>query len=391
MNKAAVRKVCIDDFALKRRYRYGTVMIDIETRRIVDILESRDRHAVAEWLKMYPHIEVVSRDGSLQYAAAIRDAHPEAIQVSDRFHIIKNLTEGAKSHITRIIGSNIRIPKTTPDNQDKGEYWEKTQFERADLPERLYKASMEKKAARINKVRALASKGLSIAEIATEVGISDPTVKRYMNESFHASNPQYHTKRVSPLKPYTHIIDDMLGKRHTFSEIEAVIKEAGYRGAASTIRMYATRQRKIMKAINAESIKDSEIVERKWITKLLYQPLEKVRGITARQIGYVINDFPIVGKLYEVIRTFKEIMFAHKADELDGWIKTSLKLGIDEITSFVNGITADLDAVKNSIRYEYNNGLAEGKVNKLKLIKRVMYGRNSFALLRNKVLLLERS
>ena len=74
----------------------------IRASKILKILESRDSHVVTEWLKTYPNIEVVSRDGSMQYVAAIKQAHPKAIQVSDRFHIIKNLTEYAKSHITKI-------------------------------------------------------------------------------------------------------------------------------------------------------------------------------------------------------------------------------------------------------------------------------------------------
>jgi len=389
INKQAVKKVCIDDFALKRRYRYGTVLIDIETRNIVDIIESRDSHVVSEWLKTYPNIEVVSRDGSAQYAKAIRESHPKALQVSDRFHIIKNLTEAIKSHITKIISSNIRIPSTTSTNQNSGDYWSKSKSDNTDLPERLYNASTKKKEIRISKVKELANKGFSVAEIVSETGISNPTVRKYLKDTVQTSNPQYHTKRASPLKPYTHIIDDMLNNRHTFAEIESTIKLVGYNGAASTIRMYSTRQRKIVQTAKAESIKDTEIVERRWIIKLIYQPLEQLRGITSSQIDCVIKQFPIVGKLYDVIRSFKEIMFSHRVDELDHWIKTTARLGIDELNSFINGITADLEAVKNSIRYEYNNGLAEGKVNKLKLIKRVMYGRCSFSLFRNKVLMLE--
>jgi transposase len=95
-NKSSVRKVCIDDFALKKRQRYGTIMVDIETRRTVDMIASREGHDVSEWLKEYPNIELVARDGSLTYAAAITAAHPKAMQVSDRFHIIKNLNERAK-------------------------------------------------------------------------------------------------------------------------------------------------------------------------------------------------------------------------------------------------------------------------------------------------------
>jgi predicted transcriptional regulator len=366
-------------------------MIDIETRRIVDILESRDSQVVAAWLKTYPNIEVVSRDGSMQYAAAIKQAHPKALQVSDRFHIIKNLTEYAKSHITKIISANIRIPTTTQESHYAGVYWEKPGFDSADLPEKLYAATTKKKEAVVDKVRELAAKGFSIKEIAAEAGITPPTVKRYMDSSFAPMNPQYHTKRASPLKPYTGIIDDMLNKRNTFREIESAIKEAGYSGAASTIRMYATRQRRIVKTVNADAVSGTEVIERKWITKLLYQPPEKVKGITPAQVECVIKEYPIVGKLYDLIRSFKEIMFANQVQKLEDWLKSASALAIDEINSFINGIMSDLDAVKNSIRFEYNNGLAEGKVNKLKLIKRVMFGRCSFHLFRNKVFLLEYS
>ena len=86
MEKSGVISVCIDDFALKKRQRYGTVMVDLETRKIVDMIESREMGDVCRWLAEYPNIQVVSRDGSGTYAAAIAEAHPGATQISDRFH-----------------------------------------------------------------------------------------------------------------------------------------------------------------------------------------------------------------------------------------------------------------------------------------------------------------
>jgi transposase len=81
--------VCIDDFALKKRQRYGTVMVDYETHKIIDMIESREGQDVELWLKQYPNLKVVSRDGSTTYASAITAAHPKAMQVSDRFHLVK--------------------------------------------------------------------------------------------------------------------------------------------------------------------------------------------------------------------------------------------------------------------------------------------------------------
>jgi len=146
-------RICIDDFALKRRHRYGTIMIDIDSRRIVDMLESRETDDVAKWLSTYPNIEVVSRDGSPQYAAAIRQAHPNAIQVSDRFHIIKNLTDYAKQHITKIVSANFRIQVNEGEVGLGGGYWEKPECHGADLPTREHKATTKKKQEAAEKVR----------------------------------------------------------------------------------------------------------------------------------------------------------------------------------------------------------------------------------------------
>ena len=88
--------ICIDDFALKKRQNYGTVMVDIETHKIIDMIDSRKEEKVTEWLKTYPNLEVISRDGGIMYKSASDKAHPKAKQISDRFHILKNLTEYAK-------------------------------------------------------------------------------------------------------------------------------------------------------------------------------------------------------------------------------------------------------------------------------------------------------
>ena len=381
--------VCIDDFALKKRHRYGTVMVDVATHRIVDMIESREQADVANWLAKFPNIRVVSRDGSSQYAATIKQAHPNAIQVSDRFHLIKNLTDYAKQHITKVVTSNFRIPAEEGETGVVGGYWEKPEYHGADLPEREHVANTEKKRVIVGKVRSLAAQRLSISEIAGEVGLSYATVKKYMYMDFNTANNGFGNKLPSKLKPYTKIIDAMLQKRYKFREIEVAIRADGYDGAASTIRMYATRQRKIIKDSQAEALANTELIERRWLTKLLYKPIEKVKELSESQVDRIVIEYPVVGILYDIVRSFKEIMSAKRVDELDAWMKSVTQFDIEEINSFVNGITSDLEAVKNAARYEYNNGLAEGSINKLKVIKRIMYGRCSFDLLRNKVLLRE--
>lgn len=123
------------------------------------------------------------------------------------------------------------------------------------------------------------------------------------------------------------------------------------------------------------------------MNSLLYREIENVKEITKELFDKVISMFPKTGIIYETVRSFKEIMFSKKENKLDSWIIETKKLNIQEFNSFINGIERDIDAVKNGIKYDYNNGLAEGSVNKIKVIKRIMYGRCSFALLKQKVLL----
>jgi len=386
LDREKIERICIDDFAIKRRYRYGTIMIDIDTRCVIDIIESREQKEVAEWLATFPNIKVVARDGSSQYAAAIKQAHPMAIQVSDRFHLIKNLTEYAKQHISKILSSNIRIPAGEGEECIEGGYWEKQNFLSADLPERGHSMAIKRKQVVVENVRSLSAQGISGRVIAKEIGLSKSTVSKYLDINFDPANKGYGSKRPSKLKPYIDDINRLLIERRPFKEIEAVIRADGYNGAASTIRMYATRQRRIMKATYAKTATGTVLIERKWLVKLLYHPLEKVKEITESQLIRIINKYPDIGSLYDAVRSFKTILSTRNVAEIDAWIEAAAQFGIEGVNSFIKGLVSDLDAVKNAIRYEYSNGLAEGKINRLKIIKRIMYGRNSFNLLRNKIL-----
>lgn len=190
---------------MKKRFTYGTVMIDIETKRIIDILPSRDSDDVIEWLKTYPNLGIISQDGSLTYAAAIRKAHPNAIQVSDRFHLLKNLTDYCKSYITKTLNFKVKIKTSEVATID-------TSAEQ----------SFSKRDDRISKAKALSLKGLSLNEISLQLKMDIRTVKKYINinpddmsktTAVHAS---YGTKRESKLVKYHRTIDDLMAKGYTF-------------------------------------------------------------------------------------------------------------------------------------------------------------------------------
>lgn len=97
-------------------------MIDVKTNCIIDVLDSRDMEDVSKWLKEYPNIKIVVRDGSMTYRAAINDAHPNAVQVNDRFHIIKNLVKSITKALQKIIIGRIEIPLTSNEAKLRYEY-----------------------------------------------------------------------------------------------------------------------------------------------------------------------------------------------------------------------------------------------------------------------------
>lgn len=432
VDKNSVRKICVDDFAFRKRYTYGTVMIDIETHRIVDILESRDTKLVENWLRTYPNIELISRDGAQTYASASTNAHPNAIQVSDRFHLLKNLSEAVELYIRKVFPARVDIPSIDEINWQEFEILYNTanrnerilfakkkinegysvsdialllhssnktvqkyvEMSEDDIPasrittrERQHLEEIERKRNAINEVRQLKAKGYSISEIARRTCHTPKTVRIYLDPNCPVSNAGYDARKHGKLHNYEKEVISLRAKGVTYSKIHEIICAKGYDGTVASLRVFMQKERTHIKS-NMENAtpQATAYVSRKTICQLIYKNIEKVKNITQEQYNEVLKRYPVLGKLYHLLKEFHRIIFTHKVDEFDFWMKEALELKIDEITSYVRGLEADLEAVRNSIIYQHNNGLAEGSVNKIKLIKRTMYGRNSFHMLRAKVL-----
>lgn len=132
-----------------------------------------------------------------------------------------------------------------------------------------------------------------------------------------------------------------------------------------------------------------EYIERDKLMKLLFHKVDKVEGLTEDIVKKVYLRDSIFKQVVELIESFRDLMKHKKVEKLKGWIDKAKALEISEINSFINGISRDIEAIKNAIIFSYSNGLAEGKVNKIKVTKRIMYGRCGFQLLKEKSLRLE--
>ena len=418
-------------------------MIDIETHRVIDLIPSRDCEEVVKWLKSYPNLQVVSRDGSITYKKAITLSHPKAIQVSDRFHILKNLTSYCKDYLMKYFKPKVVIEvelkrevsyKTTKSSvQNKkltleGKITKAIQlldgglgksqicrllnidirvfnkllamnnYERSAYLKSSLQISHQEKVKRklelIATVRDMHNNKYSKRAIARNLSMAFVTVTKYLDENASAINGNYSVKRKSILDPFLEDINKLIDKGYTSSEIENSIRLDGYNGSDSTIRNYRAR----LKRSNHEIYKNdnispsaTELVERNKLLKLLYKPIIKVKGLSIEFVNKVNEKYPRYKEIIDLVSEFRTILKSKAITKIDNWMQQASALKNKYINSFINGIKRDITAVKNAIIYDYNNGLAEGSVNKLKVIKRIMYGRNSFDMLYKKLLWLEKN
>ncbi len=408
-------------------------MVDIDTHKIIDMIESRDLESVTKWLTTYPNIKVVSRDGSLTYKNAIAASHPNAIQVSDRFHLLKNLTDYVKNFLKKTLDPNVVIGKKeiekeleiTPKTMCLREKYNLiiskrkagicisnackefkmdirvckkldalSKQEREIYFKTKLDVSQEEKIKRkmkiVNQVRSLYKKSYSKRKIGIEIGISRITVARYLEDNYSPIHGNCGTKNKSILDPYKDLIEELIIKNSKSNDIDKIIREKGYSGSSSTLRNYISEVKK--SSSNNTKIKIKyERIKRSLLFKLLYNDIDNIKSLSTEDVKKAYTAHPILKTMIVLIRSFRKILKSKLVSELVEWMEYASSLNISEINSFLNGTNRDIEAVKNSIIYEYNNGLAEGKVNKLKVTKRIMYGRNSFEMLKKKMLRLEKN
>ena len=409
INKDEITKICIDDFAIKKRHTYGSIMIDIDTHKVIDIINSREKDDVKEWLGTYKNLKVISRDGSMSYKTAISLAHPNAIQVSDRFHLIKNLTDYCVEYLRTKFNSNVMVSKTKENIIEKSEgisketkyryltlecKWKKVNeliedglskplackkvslniktynklmnLSKSDIDEYFFSTlekrqaiKREQKSLIINKSRELYKEKYSLTKISEILGIDRKTVKKYVNPLY---TPQYTRKqKVSVLDPYKIEINDMLDKGMKMTVICKIILEKGCLGSSSNLRRYCSN---IKKKFNNNDEQKSEkrdiIIKRSMLLKALYRPFKSILELDKQILEQINEKYPFYMKIIELVNDFKFIMKNRDVKRFEDWIIKAKMLHNPYIDSFISGIKRDIEAVKNSIKYNYNNGLAEG-------------------------------
>lgn len=372
--EAAPTIVCIDDFALKRRYRYGTCMSDAQTHRIIDLIASRDEEDVQKWLAAYPTIRIVVRDGSKTYRKAVENALPGSIQVGDRFHLMKNVLEAANAAImklpVRIRLESAPAPGTEPVQM---------------AHERELTPSECRRGERAAAARALYNQGMPLAQIAREIGACWRTVRRYCQEGYEPVCALAGMQRNGPYTKWLTRLKELLCADGRLKGTDAfrILSAEGYTGSYETIKSYMRklRGRNTWPCYSGPSVKRSDL------SRMLYKGSETQSGIPAEHYARIAELHPEIQPIFDTVAEFRMILKSRRPDLLDQWIAETKEHVCVQLQRAARGIEQDIDAAYNAIRFPYSNGIAEGNNTKLKQNMRVGYGRCSFETLKTRVLL----
>jgi len=395
-----VEHIGIDDWANRKGLTYGTILVNTLTGRPIDLINSREKKEVSLSLKKYKNLITVTRDRAAAYSAAIKEYHPEAIQIADKFHLVKNLSntmyEIIRKNYKTIISDleDFNVKSSTSSVKLKTKYDDK-------------KHETECVKNRKNKFEAihyLNTKGTSYSEIAKTLKMSRDTIRKYLSTNELQNNQiTYRNSYIEYLKE----IKKCCNKHMIAKEIYETIKKNGFKGKQSAFYQWFKKQ-------FPEYLKKTKHFRKGYegVNLIEYKKVNEIHFISARILSFfissekyglntktgkiseqyliatkMIQDSQVLSYLKSIHKEFRYILNNGNKEDLIEWLKSCEESTYKRLNSFANTIKKDIEPVLNALKYEYTNGIVEGNVNRLKTKKREMYGRAGFELLKRKVCL----
>jgi transposase len=364
----------VDDFAWRRGHTYGTVLVDMVSRRVVDVLDVRSADSLAAWLIEHPGVEVICRDRAGCYAEGATRGAPTAIQVADRWHLLHNLSDAVR----RAVGHHRRCLMSPTEQQPAAEPTPVSQ----PRPQGL---RVQRTRTRHADVHDLRDQGVGVYTIARRLGLDPKTVRRYADaatpEDLLGSNGTVRDSILDSFKPYLRrrIAEGVTGTNQLLSEIRG----RGYQGAERTLRRWliSVRGRDTPAPVPPAPPSTRDITG--WIMR----PIDKLTEEHRAELERLCGLCPDLAAIRDLARGFTDLVRTRGGDRLTAWVEQAEHSTITEIRSFAKGLRPDWDAVRAGLTMSWNSGAVEGSVNRIKTLKRQMYGRANPDLLRRRVLL----
>jgi transposase len=391
----------VDEWAWRRGQRYGTILVNLEDHRVLDLLPERSAESTAAWLAQHPTVRVVCRDRSALYAEGIRRGAPQAVQVVDRFHLVKNLREAVEAFLhdqrpalqvaaaqtaqalTQVAGLGPVTPmyrgrhQCTPVQQQRQEA---AQQQRHAAWVATYEA-----------IHTLHAQGAPVTTIAQQLGISRPTVYAYLRRT-RPPSPRSPQRSGQVVRPYMAYVIQRWREGCTDSmQLWRELRALGYNHSARTVSRFITRLRRASEA--------------GWAPETQTSPYTRPQGPSARAVSFTWvcpeakrpQDAQLymaqlrqvdsaIGQAYTLSQAFLALVRERRGDALEAWMAKAATSGIEALARFAQGLREDLAAVTAGLTLPWSNGPVEGHVNRLKLLKRQGYGRADVGLLRQRVL-----
>ena len=394
--------VGIDDWAWRKGHRYGSIVVDLERGCPIDVLADRKAETVAAWFKAHPEVSIVARDRAESYASGISEGAPDAIQVADRLHLFDNLADTLEevfreySRELDAINEARRLQDVTLPDGSLAVPVPPVQ----PAPATTLKAeqSRARRLAPYEQVWKLRQQGWTVEAIAQRVGTSSRTVFRFLRHSTFPERPPRRQVKATRLDPFKSYLRDRWNTGcHNASRLFREIQSQGFAGHYGLVAAYVKRMRtaqgvtpKPRRATVA--VKVTEPSEKpltpKSATWLVLRREEKREDAKADQelVAQVQAQHHELAKAIELTQDFAELVRQRQPDQLDNGLERAAQSALKAFERFAKGLREDYEAVKAGVTLPWSTGPVEGQMNRLKMLKRQMFGRANIDLLRLRVL-----
>jgi transposase len=383
-----IRVLGVDDWAKRKGQEYGTILIDLERSRIIDLLNDRTAATLTQWLKGRPGIEIVSRDRSQTYAEAVADGLPDAIQVADRWHLLKNLSDT----VYKILQQEDDVIKKQLAKKSGDEKLVSQAAGTHVVVESLTLAE-ERRKKRIDNAQKLLQLGWTQKSVARHLNIHPKTVCRYSQSISPKSRRARTSRLLDAFKPY--MLKRWNEGCHNAAQLFREIKQQGFAGEVTIVRLFVRQLRQASdlppkvrcqggKNLNGDPTQSPPSLRK--LTNWIIQRPEDLSDVEKKILTEISSGQPKLFTTIELARAFAALVRQRKSDELDPWLDKASKSGCRVLLNFATGLKQDYNAVRAALLLPWSNGPTEGHINRLKFLKRQMYGRAKEDLLRKRAL-----
>jgi transposase len=382
------RVLAVDDWAWKRGHRYGTILVDLERNQVVDLLPDRQAETLAAWFRTHPGVEVVARDRAGAYADGVRQGAPEAVQVADRWHLLRNLGDAVRAvvdrhhsairRIARQISEETIVPAATviavPPAATPSAAAQRRQ------------AAYARRQARYEKAARLHAAGVPLKRIAALLGAERKTIRRWLRAG---GAPLWRKPpRAGILAPYQDVLDRRWAEGcRNAALLWRELVTLGFPGRPGTVRQWAGQRRKAEpktagNALN-ECVVTAHAFSGRQLARLVMTDIDELPQAEQTFVSRVLAQVPDLADSIAVAKRLNALLRRKGEENLDAVLDAAAGTAL---TGFAAGLRRDFGAIQAALELPWTTSPAEGQINRLKTLKRTMYGRAGFGLLRARIL-----